>query len=179
MAPAYYAVAAVRRLDATDSDAATFGIVILASQLAGTLTWGELAARTRRPWFLFGGPVAGAIGATVAILAGSVTSTYPVFIAVGIATAAQLLCDMSMPLQLAERAGASRSTYVASYNLLIIPFSISAPLLGGVLGATLGFDAIDGVAIASYAASGIVGLSVMRLLHQRSGAPPITEAQRV
>jgi hypothetical protein len=173
MAPAYYAVAAVRRLDASDSDAATFGIVVLASQLAGTLTWGEVAARTRRPWFLLGGPVAGAIGATIAILAVTVSGAYPTFIAAGMATAAQLMCDMSMPIQLAERAGASRSTYVASYNLLIIPFSIAAPLAGGLLAATVGFDAIDGVAILAYLAAGVVGLTVVHMLQPRV-APVVT-----
>ena len=167
MAPAYYAVAAVRRLHATDSDAATFGIVVLASQLAGTLTWGEVAARTRRPWFLLGGPLAGAIGATIAILAVTVSGAYPTFVAAGVATAAQLMCDMSMPIQLAERVGASRSTYVAAYNLLIIPFSIAAPLVGGLLAATIGFDAIDGVAILAYVAAGVVGLTVVRLLQVR------------
>ena len=171
MAPAYYAVAAVRRLDATDSDAATFGIVVLASQLVGTLTWGEVAARTRRPWFLFGGPLAGAIGATIAILAGTVTGAYPTFVAAGVATAAQLMCDMSMPIQLAERASASRSTYVASYNLLIIPFSITAPLVGGMLAATVGFDAIDGVAFLAYTAAAVAGLTVVRLAQTRTAVP--------
>ena len=167
MAPAYYAVAAVRRLHATDSDAATFGIVVLTSQLAGTLTWGEVAARTRRPWFLLGGPLAGAIGATTAIVVVTVSGAYPTFVAAGIATAAQLMCDMSMPIQLAERVGASRSTYVAAYNLLIIPFSIVAPLVGGLLAATIGFDATFGIAIFAYVAAGVVGLAVVRLLHIR------------
>ena len=171
MAPAYYAVAAVRRLDATDSDAATFGIVVLASQLAGTLAWGEVAARTRRPWFLLGGPLAGAVGASVAILAGSVTGAYLTFVATGIATAAQLMCDMSMPIQLAERAGASRSTYVAAYNMLIIPFSISAPLAGGLLAATAGFDAIDLVGTLAYVAAGFAGLTLVRLLRARNATP--------
>jgi hypothetical protein len=167
MAPAYYAVAAVRRLEATDSDAATFGIVVLASQLVGTLTWGEVAARTRRPWFLLGGPVVGVLGATVALVARSVSAAYLTFVAAGVATAAQLMCDMSMPIQLAERAGASRATYVATYNLLIIPFSIAAPLLGGLLAATVGFEAIDAVAVTAYAAAGIVGISVIRRLQSR------------
>ncbi len=173
MAPAYYAVAAVRRLDATDSDAATFGVVVLASQLAGTLAWGEVAARTRRPWFLLGGPLAGAVGASVAILTGSVTGAYLTFVAAGVATAAQLMCDMSMPIQLAERAGASRSTYVAAYNLLIIPFSVLAPLAGGLLAATAGFDAIDVVGTFAYVAAAFAGSTVVRLLRSRSAAPSI------
>jgi hypothetical protein len=88
-------------------------------------------------------------------------------VAAGVATAAQLMCDMSMPIQLAERAGASRATYVATYNLLIIPFSIAAPLLGGLLAATVGFEAIDAVAVTAYAAAGIVGISVIRRLQSR------------
>ncbi|NBX48262.1 MAG: hypothetical protein EBT22_14005, partial [Chloroflexi bacterium] len=62
MAPAYYAVSAVRRLAASDMDAATFGLIALGSQLVGTLMWGEIVARSRRPWFLVGGTIIGAHG---------------------------------------------------------------------------------------------------------------------
>ena len=166
MAPAYYAVNAVRRLNATDADAATFGLITLASQLIGTIIWGEVTARTRRPWFLVAGPILGAIGATGALLAGSVDALYPTFVASGAAFAAQLMCDMSIPIQLAERAGRLRGRYVAAYSTLIIPFSIAAPVIGGLLAGSAGFVAVYVTGIGAYVVATFTGASFVRLLHR-------------
>jgi hypothetical protein len=166
MAPAYYAVSAVRRLDATDADAATFGLITLASQLLGTIVWGEVTARTRRPWFLVAGPILGAVGATGALIAGSVDALYPTFVAAGAAFAAQLMCDMSIPIQLAERAGRSRGRYVAAYSTFIIPFSIAAPVIGGFLARSAGFVAVDLTGIVAYIVATFTGASFVRRLHR-------------
>ncbi len=48
-----------------------------------------------------------------------------------------------------------------------IPFSVAAPLVGGLLAATVGFDAIDAVAVAAYLAAGVAGATVVRLLRRR------------
>ena len=48
-----------------------------------------------------------------------------------------------------------------------IPFSVAAPLVGGLLAATVGFDAIDAVAVAAYLAAGVAGATVVRLLRGR------------
>ena len=166
MAPAYYAVSAVRRLDATDADAATFGLLTLASQLFGTIVWGEVTARTRRPWFLVAGPILGAVGATGALIAGSIETLYPTFVAAGAAFAAQLMCDMSIPIQLAERAARPRGRYVAAYSTLIIPFSIAAPVIGGLLAGSAGFVAVDLTGIGAYIVATFTGVSFVRLLHR-------------
>ena len=168
MAPAYYAVSAVRRLAASDMDAATFGLIALGSQLVGTLMWGEIVARSRRPWFLVGGTIIGALGALAATSATSITSVYPVFVAMGVGTSAQIMCDMSLPMQLAERAEASRGMYVASYNTVIIPFSIAAPIVGGAISAISGFDAVNGVSIVAYCLAAASGATVVRMLGSRS-----------
>lgn len=171
MAPAYYAVNAVRTLDASDSDAASFGLVTLASQLVGTVVWGEVTARTGRPWFLVIGPTIGALGAAWATIAGTVVALYPTFMVAGAAFAAQLMCDMSIPIQLAERAGRPRGRYVAAYSTLIIPFSISAPVVGGLLAGSSGFVAVDLTAIVAYCIAAATGASFVRLLHQSPAAP--------
>ncbi|NBQ61234.1 MAG: hypothetical protein EBU40_03005, partial [Proteobacteria bacterium] len=168
MAPAYYAVSAVRRLAASDMDAATFGLIALGSQLVGTLMWGEIVARSRRPWFLVGGTIIGALGALAATSATSITSVYPVFVAMGVGTSAQIMCDMSLPMQLAERAAASRGMYVASYNTVIIPFSIAAPVVGGAISAISGFDAVNGISIVAYCLAAASGATVVRMLGPRS-----------
>ncbi len=175
LAPAYYAVSAVRRLAASDSDAATFGLIALGSQLVGTLMWGEIVARSRRPWFLVGGAIIGALGAVAATSSTSITSIYPVFIAMGVGTSAQMMCDMSLPMQLAERAHASRGMYVASYNTVIIPFSIAAPVVGGAISAISGFDVVNGVSIAAYCLAAASGATVVRMLGPRS-RPKVSEA---
>jgi len=65
---------------------------------------------------------------------------------------------------LAERAEASRGMYVASYNTVIIPFSIAAPVVGGAISAISGFDAVNGVAIVAYCLAAASGATVVGML---------------
>ncbi|NDF96277.1 MAG: hypothetical protein EB107_10680, partial [Proteobacteria bacterium] len=115
-----------------------------------------------------GGTIIGALGALAATSATSITSVYPVFVAMGVGTSAQIMCDMSLPMQLAERAAASRGMYVASYNTVIIPFSIAAPVVGGAISAISGFDAVNGISIVAYCLAAVSGATVVRMLGPRS-----------
>lgn len=172
-APTYHAVNAVRTLGATDADAAIFGLVTLASQLVGTVVWVELTARTSCPWFLVVGPVIGALGAAGPLVAATVEAPYPTFIVAGGAVAAQLMRDMSVPIQLAGRVGRPRGRHVAANSTLIIPFAISAPvvgglLVGGLLAGSSGFAAVDLTAIVAYVGAAATLASFVRLLHLSS-----------
>ncbi len=163
MAPAYYAVAAVRRLEATDADGATFGAVMLGSALFGTLVWGEVAGRFRHPVLIPLGAALGAAAAVVASIAPDVTWLLGVFAAAGLGSSALGMADSALPLALAERAQRSRALYVAVYATLTVPFAVLSPLAGGILSGAYGYEAVNGVAVVAYCAAGVVGLRLMRL----------------
>lgn len=164
MAPAYYAVAAVRRLHATDADGATFGAVMMGSALVGTLLWGEVAGRFRHAVLIPVGTALGAAAAVGASAAPDVTWLLGTFAAAGLGASALGMADSALPLALAERAQRSRALYVAVYATLTVPFAVLSPLAGGVLSGALGYEAVNGVAVVAYAISGIVGFRLIRIL---------------
>jgi len=170
MAPAYFAVAAVRRLEATDADGATFGAVMLGSALVGTLLWGEVAGRYRHAVLIPLGSALGAFAAVGASLAPDVTWLLGAFAAAGLGGSALGMADSALPLALAERARRSRALYVAAYATLTVPFAVLSPLAGGVLSGAFSYEAVNGVAVVAYALSGIAGLRLMRLV---SGRGPV------
>ena len=163
MAPAYYAVSAVRRLNATDADGATFGAVMLASALIGTLVWGEIAGRFRHAILVPIGTILGIAAAIGASLAPDVLWLLGAFAASGLGSSALGMADSALPLALAERAQRSRALYVAVYATLTVPFAVLSPLAGGVLSGAYGYEAVNGVAVVAYGFSGIVGVRLMRL----------------
>jgi MFS family permease len=162
MAPAYYAVAAVRRLQATDADGATFGAVMLGSALVGTLIWGIVAGRFRHAILVPIGAVLGIIAAIGASLAPDVTWLLGTFAATGLGSSALGMADTALPLALAERARRSRALYVAVYATLTVPFAVLSPLAGGMLADAYGYEAVNGVAALTYCISGIVGMQLIR-----------------
>ena len=162
MAPAYFAVAAVRRLGATDADGATFGGVMLASGLLCTLLWGEVAARHRHAVLVPIGAAIGAVAAIGASLAPDVTWLLGTFAASGLGASALGMADSALPLALAERAGRSRAFYVAVYATLTVPFAVIAPLVGGLVSGALGYEMVNGIAVAAYAGTAVVGWRLVR-----------------
>ncbi len=162
MAPAYYTVSAVRRLGATDADGATFGAVMLAASLTGTLMWGEVAGRYRATVLVPIGAFLGASAALSAIFAPDVLWLLGTFVFVGLAGSALGMAETALPLALAERAGRSRARYVAVYSTLTVPLAVASPLIGGVIAGAYGYGPVNGIAIIAYAATAGVGFLMIR-----------------
>ena len=162
MAPAYYAVSAVRRLGATDADGATFGAVMLASSLTGTLLWGEVAGVFRHTVLVPIGALLGAAAALSAIFTPDVSWLLGTFAFVGLAGSALGMAETALPLALAERAGRSRARYVAVYSTLTVPFAVASPLIGGVIAGAYGYGTVNGIAIIAYIATAGAGFLMIR-----------------
>jgi hypothetical protein len=161
MASAYSAVSGVRKRG-TDANGATLSLLTFASQLIGTVVWGEVVPRTRRPWFLVAGPAIGASGAMGSPLPKSVGDLYPSSVGADATLPVQLMCATSMPIDVAERATRPRERYVASYRTPIIPFSTTALARRGAHADATGLTLDNVAAIGAHATEAVAAFGVVR-----------------
>lgn len=125
----FYSVYVVRNLGATQTDAGVMTSILMITQMAMGVGLGWLADRWSRKYAFEIGIIAMVASGLLAWLAPTFVWYYPVMILTGIANTAMWTIMMALTLQFGD--DVTRPTYIGMANTLIVPFTISAPLIGG------------------------------------------------
>jgi MFS family permease len=146
MATGFYAVYALKALDAPDATVGWFTFVLMGAQTIGMLAFGWLADHRGHLGVLVLGALASAGASLTALLAGDVTLLYLTFALLGLSVGAGNVS--AMPIGLEFGPDDERPTYVAINNSSRAPFALLGPLAGGLLADGVGYGALFGVAAA-------------------------------
>jgi MFS family permease len=160
MAIAFYTVYALRRFN---MDAQTAGLLtgaLLLAQMVSSPLLGTLGDRYGHRWMLAVGCAAMAGGALVALFAPTIAWFYLVFILTGVVNATQWVSTLAFTSEFGD--DRTRPFYVGLSNTLIAPATIIAPLFGGVLADTLGFNATFVAAMVGAFAAAFILISIIR-----------------
>jgi MFS family permease len=138
MAFAFYVVYAVRYHGMSAGMAGIMTSVLFITQVIANPLLGRIADHWSRKHIMEIGGIAIAISALLAWQAPDLSWFYLVFILVGIANTTFWTVSMALTLDFGTEE--ERPTYVGMANTLIAPASVAAPLLGGWLADTAGFN---------------------------------------
>lgn len=160
MAISFYTVYAARYLGMNGFTAGVLTAVLTATQIvAGPLMgwigdhWGHRAA-------LQAGALAASGSALLAMLAPGIEWFYPAFVLAGIANVAAWTIAMAMTLEF--NTGAERPAYIGLANTLVAPSTFLAPLIGGWLADTAGFQAAFLLSVIGGLATALVLYAALR-----------------
>jgi MFS family permease len=138
MAFAFYVVYAVRYHGMSEYMAGVMTSVLFITQVVANPALGQLADRWSRKHVMEIGAIAITISALLAWRAPDLSWFYLVFILAGVANTSFWTISMALTLDFGTED--ERPTYVGMANTLIAPGAIFAPLLGGWLADTVGFE---------------------------------------
>jgi MFS family permease len=156
MAFAFYTVYAVRSLDMTEG---------IAGLMMGVFTFGQIIANPLMGWIgdrwshaavMKVGLLAAAASAFLAWFAPALGWFYLVFILAGVANVAIWTIGMAMTLEFGGES--EKPVYIGMANTLIAPVTILAPILGGWLADTSGYQT-------TFFVSGVCGVATSIILH--------------
>ena len=140
MAFGFYAVYALRFLEAREWNVAGFTFVLLAAQAAAGLALGALADREGHRASLLVGMIAAASASALAVLAGDLVLYHGVFLLAGVGMAANNISSQNLVLELSGRE--ERPTYLGLASTSQAPFALVAPLLAASLADGIGLPAV-------------------------------------
>ena len=164
MAMGFYTVYALRVWSPPAAEIGAFTALLLAGQMAGTVTFGWLADRAGHRLVLITG-IAATLGANVtALLAPSLSAYGIVFVLAGVQQAALTVSGLNMLLEFAP-VPREQPTYVGLGTTSMAPVALGAPLLAGLLADARGFTAVFVIAAAAGVAA--LGLLVTRVRDPR------------
>jgi MFS family permease len=153
---AFYIVYGLRRFGMSDLTAGLLtAAVTIASTIANALM-GWLGDRLGHRVMLIAGSVSVTLSSLIAWGAPSLNWMYLVFILSGLANVAYWTIGMAITTEFGNEE--TRPTYIGLSNTLVAPFTIIAPLIGGWIADTAGFQA-------TFMVSAVGGLIIAGLLY--------------
>jgi MFS family permease len=135
---AFYIVYGLRRFGMSDLTAGFLTAAVTITQTIANLVMGWLGDRFGHRNMLIVGSVAGLLSSVIAWGAPSLLWLYPAFILSGLANVASWTISMVFTTQFGTEE--TRPTYIGLSNTLIAPLAIIAPLLGGWIADSTGFQ---------------------------------------
>jgi MFS family permease len=156
MASAFYMIYAVRHYQMGTAMAGMMTSVLFITQVIANPSIGFVADRWNRKLVLEIGGLALILGPVLAIYAGGAASFYLVFILTGIANA--IFNTLGLAFILEYGTDSERPTYFGLANTLISPVSVIAPMLGGWLADSAGYNS-------TFFIAAVAGVLVVVVLH--------------
>lgn len=138
MASAFYSVYAVKNLGMTTVQVGVMTGVLMITQVIMNPLLGRLSDKWSRKWVLVLGSLSAAASAILAVVIKDMNLFALVFILNGIAATAFWTIGITISLEFGEES--QRPTYVGMANTLIAPATILAPLIGGLLADSFGYN---------------------------------------
>lgn len=138
MATAFYSVYAVTQLKVDSLQVGLMTSVLMITQVVMNPLLGGLSDIWSRKWVLVLGSFSAAASAILALLIKDPILFYLVFILTGIAATAFWTIGITISLEFGDET--QRPTYVGMANTLISPATILAPLVGGILADSFGYQ---------------------------------------
>ena len=136
---AFYIVYGLRRFGMSDLTAGFLTAAVTITSTIANALMGWLGDRLGHRAMLIAGSVAVTLSSLLAWGAPSLNWMYPVFILSGLANVAYWTIGMAITTEFGTEE--TRPTYIGLSNTLVAPFTIIAPLLGGWIADTAGFQA--------------------------------------
>jgi MFS family permease len=152
---AFYIVYGLRRFGMSDLTAGFLTAALMITSTVANAVMGWLGDRLGHRAMLIAGSVAVTLSSLMAWGAPSIGWMYPVFILSGLANVAYWTIGMAITVEFGSEE--TRPTYIGLSNTLVAPFTIIAPLIGGWIAQTAGFQA-------TFMVSAVGGLVVAVLL---------------
>jgi MFS family permease len=152
---AFYIVYGLRRFGMSDLTAGFLTAALMVTQTVASALMGWLGDRLGHRAMLIAGSVAATFSSLLAWRAPSTGWLYPVFILSGLANVAYWTTGMAITVEFGNEE--NRPTYIGLSNTLVAPFTIIAPLIGGWISQTAGFQT-------TFMVSAVGGLVVAGLL---------------
>jgi MFS family permease len=149
---AFYIVYGLRRFGMSDLTAGFLTAALTTTSTVANAVMGWLGDRLGHRAMLIAGSVAVTLSSLMAWGAPSIGWMYPVFILSGLANVAYWTIGMAITAEFGSEE--NRPTYIGLSNTLVAPFTIIAPLIGGWIAQTAGFQttfmvsAVGGLVIA-------------------------------
>lgn len=149
---AFYIVYGLRRFGMSDLTAGFLTAALTITSTVANAVMGWLGDRLGHRSMLIAGSVAVTLSSLMAWGAPSIVWLYPVFILSGLASVAYWTIGMAITVEFGSEE--TRPTYIGLSNTLVAPFTIIAPLIGGWIAQTSGFQttfmvsAVGGLVIA-------------------------------
>jgi MFS family permease len=149
---AFYIVYGLFRFGMSDLTAGFLTAALMITSTIANAVMGWLGDRFGHRAMLIAGSVAVTLSSLMAWGAPSINWLYPVFILSGLANVAYWTIGMAITVEFGSEE--TRPTYIGLSNTLVAPFSIIAPLIGGWIAETAGFQttfmvsAVGGLVIA-------------------------------
>jgi MFS family permease len=150
---AFYIVYGLRRFGMSDLTAGFLTAAVTITSTIANPLMGWLGDRLGHRAMLIAGSIAVTLSSLMAWGAPSLNWMYPVFILSGLANVAYWTIGMAITTEFGNEE--TRPTYIGLSNTLVAPFTIIAPLLGGWIADTAGFQttfmvsAVGGLVIAA------------------------------
>jgi MFS family permease len=150
---AFYIVFGLRRFGMSDLTAGFLTAALMLTSTVANAVMGWLGDRLGHRAMLIAGSVAVTLSSLLAWGAPSIIWLYPVFILSGLANVAYWTIGMAITVEFGNEE--TRPTYIGLSNTLVAPFTIIAPLIGGWIAQTSGFQttfmvsAVGGLVIAA------------------------------
>jgi MFS family permease len=145
MGSTFLVVYAATQLGASDELAAWYTAALLVGQVAANLLLGWLADRLGFSAVGRASALAGAGLAVICLLASSPLWLAASFLLLGVNLAGVMMAQLAGPMEFAP--SARRPTYIALATCLLGVVAAAAPLIGGQVVATLGYQSLFGVSI--------------------------------
>ena len=152
---AFYIVYGLRRFGMSDLTAGLLTAALTLTQTMANAVMGWLGDRLGHRLMLIAGSVAITLSSLLAWGAPSLNWMYLAFILSGLANVAYWTIGMAITTEFGTEE--TRPTYIGLSNTLVAPFTIIAPLLGGWIADTAGFQT-------TFMVSGVGGLVIAGLL---------------
>jgi MFS family permease len=152
---AFYIVYGLRRFGMSDLTAGFLTAALTISSTVGNAVMGWLGDRFGHRAMLVAGSVAAVLSSLMAWGAPSIHWLYPAFILSGLANVAYWTTGMAITAEFGSEE--TRPTYIGLSNTLVAPFTIIAPLIGGWIAETSGFQA-------TFMVSAVGGIMISALL---------------
>ena len=149
---AFYIVYGLRRFGMSDLTAGFLTAAVTITSTIASALMGWLGDRFGHRAMLIAGSVAVTLSSLIAWAAPSLNWMYPVFVLSGLANVAYWTIGMAITTEFGSEE--TRPTYIGLSNTLVAPFTIIAPLLGGWIADSAGFQttfivsAVGGLVIA-------------------------------
>jgi len=135
---AFYIVYGLRRFGMSDLTAGFLTAALTITQTVANAVMGWLGDRLGHRAMLIAGSVAVTLSSLMAWGAPTLNWMYPVFILSGLANVATWTIGMAITTEFGTEE--TRPTYIGLSNTLVAPFTIIAPLVGGWIADTAGFQ---------------------------------------
>ena len=154
MATGFYIVYGAERFGVGEKEVGILTALLVSSQAAANLLWGPMGDRMGHKRVLCGEAFLTALAAAVAYLAAAPLWLWGTFVFLGAATAASAVSSLNIILEFC--APEDRPTYIGLTNTILAPFSMLAPIFGGLLATSVGYREMFVVAAFAAAVGGLL-----------------------